>query len=137
MQTKKFWAVLVLLAVATTPVFAAPADLVNVTTHVSQPSASPGGANQGEVVIENKVNSNVRVRMACRVVFADGSVQQLSGIADPGTLAPGGGYVQSIYFIIPPDAPPGPASFIADISAASGGLQEQETSTATFQVVIP
>ncbi|HEX6084405.1 MAG TPA: hypothetical protein VF266_07760 [Thermoanaerobaculia bacterium] len=137
MKIMKIWAVIALLAVATTPAFGAPADLVHVTTHVSQPSASPGGANEGEVLIENITSSNVRVRMTCRVVWADGSVQQLSGIADPGTLAPGGGYIQSIYFIIPPDAPPGPASFIADVSAASGGLQEQETSTATFQVVIP
>jgi len=137
MKTNALWAVLVLLAVATAPAFGAPADLVRVTTHVSQPSASPGGANQGEVLIENITASNVRVRMTCRVVWANGSVQQLSGIADPGTIAPGGGYVQSIYFIIPPDAPPGPANFIADISAASGGLQEQETSTATFQVVVP
>lgn len=137
MKIMKIWAVIALLAVATTPAFGAPADLVHVTTHVSQPSASPGGANEGEVLIENITSSNVRVRMTCRVVWSDGSVQQLSGIADPGTLAPGGGYIQSIYFIIPPDAPPGPASFIADVSAASGGLQEQETSTATFQVVIP
>ena len=137
MKPNQLWAVVALLVVATTPAFAAPADLVRVTTHVSQPSASPGGANQGEVLIENIVNSNVRVRMSCRVVWSDGSVQQLSGIADPGTLAPGAGYVQSIYFVIPPDAPPGPASFIADISAASGGSQEQESSTATFQVVVP
>ena len=70
-------------------------------------------------LIENITSSNVRVRMTCRVVWSDGSVQQLSGIADPGTLAPGGGYIQSIYFIIPPDAPPGPASFIADATASA------------------
>jgi hypothetical protein len=73
--------------------------------------------------------------MNLRVVFSDGSVQRLTGIPDPGTLPPGGGFIQSVYFIIPDDAPPGPAMFVADISASSGGLQENETSSAGFDVV--
>lgn len=137
MKANKFRAVLVLLAVATVPLFAATADLVHVSTRVGQLAVNPGGTNTAEVLIENMVNADVRVRLECRVVYADGAVQTLSGISDPGTLGPGGGYVQSIYFIIPSDAPPGPASFIADVSASSGASKEQETSSAPFDVVIP
>ena len=125
------------LALAAAPVFAGNADLVHVTTSVSQPSANPGGANEGTVLIENNVNADVRVRLDLRVVYSDGRIQRLSGISDPGVLGPGGGFFLSVFFVIPADAPPGPANFVADVTASSGGLQEQETSRAGFQVVVP
>lgn len=133
MHSIKLYTVALLLALAAVPAFAA--DLVHVSTRVSSPSASRGGANQGEVLIENVVNSDVRVRLTVKVVYADGTVQQLTGISDPGTLGPGGGYVQSVYFVIPPDAALGPANFVAEVTASSGGLREQETSSAPFDVV--
>jgi hypothetical protein len=44
----------------------------------------------------------------------------------------------SAYFVIPTDASLGTATFIAEVTAASaGGLQEAETSSATFEVVAP
>lgn len=121
--------------VAAVPAFAA--DLVTVTTHVTYPTANPGGANEGEVLITNDTASDVRVRLNVRVVFSDGSVQRLTGIPDPGTIPPGGGFIQSVFFIIPANAPLGPAMFVAEVSASSGGLQEQETSSASFEVVAP
>lgn len=133
MHSFKLYTAALVLALAAAPAFAA--DLVHVSTRVSSPTASQGGANHGEVLIENVHNGDVRVRLNVKVVYADGSVQRLTGISDPGTLGPGGGYLQSVYFVIPPDAALGPARFVADVSASSGGLQEQETSSASFDVV--
>jgi hypothetical protein len=135
MNSFKLCTVLLLLALAAVPAFAA--DLVSVSTHVTYPSANRGGANEGEVLITNNVNADVRVRLNVRVVYADGTVQRLTGISDPGVLPPGGGFVQSVYFIIPADAALGTATYVADVAASSGGLQEQETSSASFQVVTP
>ncbi len=126
-----------LLVCAAIPVLAGPADLVHVTTSVSHPTAVQGGANEGTVLIENNVNADVRVRLDMRVVFSDGSIQRLTGISDPGVLPPGGGFFQSVYFVIPPDAPLGPAMFVAEVSASSGGSSERETSSAPFEVVAP
>ena len=134
-MTIKRLTVFLMLALAAIPAFAA--DLVHVSTSVSQPSAPAGGANEGSVLITNNTAADVRVRLDVRVVFSDGSVQRLTGIPDPGILPPGGGFMQSVYFIIPDNAPPGPAMFVADVSASSGGLQEQETSSAGFEVVAP
>ena len=122
-----------LLMVAAAPVFAA--DLVSVSTHVSYPTAYPGGANEGEVLINNNTTADVRVKMNLKVIYSDGTVQRLSGISDPGVLPPGGGFVQSVFFVIPDNASLGTARFVAEVSASSGGLQEQETSMAFFEVV--
>ena len=133
MHSIKRLTVLSLVALIAVPAFAA--DLVSVSTHVTYPSANRGGANEGEVLITNSVNADVRVRLDVRVVFSDGSVQRLTGIPDPGVLPPGGGFIQSVWFVIPADAPLGPAMFIAEVSANSGGQQENETSSAGFEVV--
>ena len=137
MKTWKPGALVVLFALAAVPLCAADADLVTVSTNVSHPAANPGGANEGTILINNDTNADVRVRLDMTVIFSDGSIQRLTGITDPGVLAPGGGFFQSVYFVIPADAPLGPAMFVADISATSGGLQEQETSSAAFEVVAP
>ncbi len=135
MHSFKQCAILLLLALAAVPAFGANADLVSVSTHVSSPTANPGGANHGEILINNNTTANVRVRLNVRVVYADGTVQRLTGLDDPGTLPPGGGFVQSIYFVIPMDAALGTANFVAEVAAAaSGGLQENETSSASFVV---
>lgn len=123
----------VLFALASVPAFAA--DLVTVSTHVSRPIANPGGSNSGEVLISNNTTADVRVRLDLQVIYSDGTIQPLSGITDPGTLAPGGGYVLNIHFIIPATAPVGVASFVANVSASSGGLQEQETQSADFLII--
>ncbi len=136
MQSFKHCTVVFLLVLAA-PAFAADADLVHVTTSVSSPTANPGGANEGTVLINNNTNADVRVRLDMRVVFSDGTVQHLTGISDPGVLPPDGGFFQSVFFVIPPDAPLGTATFVADVAAKSGGLKEQETSVATFEVVAP
>jgi hypothetical protein len=135
MHSLKRRILLLVVALAAVPVFAA--DLVSVSTHVSYPTAYPGGANQGEVLINNTTNADVRVRLDVQVVYSNGTVQRLTGIPDPGVLPPGGGFFQSVYFIIPTDAPPGTATFVADVAASSGGLQEKETSAATCEIVIP
>lgn len=122
-----------LIALAAVPALAA--DLVTTTTHVTWASAPRGGANEGEVMITNNTGADVRVRMSLRVVYSNGTVQQLTGIADPGVIPPGGGFVQSVFFVIPADAPLGPAQFVADVTASSGGQREQETSSAGFEVV--
>ncbi|HYC91030.1 MAG TPA: hypothetical protein VEO54_17565 [Thermoanaerobaculia bacterium] len=133
MDSFKRCTILFLLALAAVPAFAA--DLVTVETHVSSSTASPNGANQGEVLINNIVNADVRVRLEVQVVYANGVVQRLTGLNDPGVLPPGGGYMQSIFFVIPPDAPPGPATFVASVTASSAGQQEKETSSASFDVI--
>jgi hypothetical protein len=137
MHSIKHCAIALLFALAAVPALAADADLVSVTTSVSQPTANPGGADEGTVLINNITNADVRVRMDLRVVFSDGTVQRLTGIADPGVLPPGGGFFLSVYFVIPTNASLGPATFIAEITATSGGLQEHETSSAAFEVVAP
>src|SRR3990170_1403962 len=136
MRLSKRCVVMFLLAfAAAVPAFAA--DLVSVSTHVSYPTASPGGANEGSVLIANDTSADVRVRLDMRVVFSDGSVQRLTRIPDPGVLPPGGGFIQSVFFVIPADAPPGPATFVAEVVANARGLQEHETSGAAFEVVSP
>lgn len=127
--------VITLAVLAAVPAFAA--DLVNVTTEVSYPTAVQGGSNQGTVLIENITNADVRVRLSVRVIFSDGSIQSLTGIPDPGVLPPGGGFFQSVTFIIPANAPLGPAMFVSDVAASSGGLKENETGSAGFEVVAP
>lgn len=126
--------ILLLLAFAAAPIFAADADLVRVTTHVSSPTANPGGTNRGEILVENISTADVRVRMDVRVVYSDGTVQILA-VDDPGTIPPDGGFVQSIHFIIPMGATVGNATFSATATASSGGQQETETSSATFLVL--
>lgn len=135
MHSLKIYTVLFLLAVAAVPAFGADANLVSVSTHVSQATASRGGANEGTVLINNETTADVRVRLDVRVVYSDGTVQRLSGITDPGVLPPGGGFVLSVFFVIPDDAALGPASFVADVDASSGSLKELETSSAPFEVV--
>src|SRR5829696_2900007 len=88
MNSIKRCTLLFLLALASVPAFAA--DLVQVSTSVTYPSANPGGADEGTVLINNNTNADVRVRLDLRVVFSDGKVQRLTGVSDPGVLPPGG-----------------------------------------------
>ncbi len=133
MRSFKRCTVAFLLALAALPALAA--DLVSVSTSVTYPTANQNGANEGTVLINNNHTADVRVRLDMRVVYSDGTVGHLTGIPDPGVLPPGGGFFQSVFFVIPPDAPLGTATFVADVVANSGGLQERETSSATFEVV--
>jgi hypothetical protein len=127
--------VLLLLSFAAVPLFAADADLVTVTTSVSN-IANRGGFHHGDVLITNNIASDVRVTLAIRIVYSDGTVQTLSGLGDPGVLPPGGGVALSANFAIPVDASLGPADFVAEVTAtAAGGLQENETSSAWFLVL--
>ena len=132
MNSLKYSAVALLLALVSVPVFAA--DVVTMTTSVSHPTAAQGGANEGTVLINNNTNGDVRVRLDVRVIYSNGVVQRLTGISDPGTLGPGGGYFQSVYFIIPPDASLGTARFVAEVSASASGGGETETQSAPFEV---
>lgn len=125
--------IVLLLALAAVPAIAANADLVTVSTHVD-PTAKAGSGNGGDILITNNINADVRVALSVRVVYADGTVQPLSGISGPGTLGPGEGFALSIFFVIPANAATGPATFIADVSASSGGLREEESSSALFLV---
>ena len=138
MPSLKHYTAILLLAFASVPAFAAPANLVSVSTSVTHATATAGGTNEGSVLINNVHTADVRAKLEVRVVYANGQTQRLTGITDPGVLPPNGGFVLHVYFVIPPDAPPGPANFIADVTAsAAGGLQEQETSSAPFQIVVP
>ena len=133
MHSYKRLIVVLVVALAAVPVFAA--DLVTVTTEVTYSTAHPDGANEGTVLITNNTNADVRVRLDMSVVYADGTVQRLTGISDPGVLPPGGGFYQSVYFVVPGTAALGPARFVADVSAVSGGQQENESTSAPFEVV--
>ena len=125
-------AVCVLVA---TPAAASPADLVSVSSHVTFPTASPGGANEGSCFVANTSNESVRVRLDVRVVYSDGTVQRLRGISDPGVLAPGDAYELNVFFVIPQDASLGTATFVCDVTAQGQGTRERETASATFDVV--
>ena len=135
MHSLKRCTVLLVLAFAAVPLCAANADLITVTTHVSSAAVTPGGSNHGEILITNNSTGDVRVSVTAQVVYADGMVQALSGLGDPGVLPPGGGFAMSIAFIIPMDAAVGQATFTATATAASGGLKETERSSATFLVI--
>ena len=113
-------------------------DLVFVSAHTTWPTANPGGANEGTCFISNHTAGDVRVRLDARVVFADGNVQRLTGIPDPGVLGVDGAYELSVFFIVPTDAALGPAQFVCDVTAQSlvtRRLRENETQAAGFDVV--
>lgn len=127
-------AFLVLVALTGAPALAA--DLVFVSAHVTFPTANPGGADEGTCFVSNSVNEDVRVRLDVSVIFSDGSVQRLTGISDPGVLPPGGAYELNVFFVVPPNASLGTATFVCDVRAqASRGQKEREIQTATFEVV--
>jgi hypothetical protein len=125
-----------LVASVATPVLAA--DLVSVSAHVTYPTASPGGADEGTCFVSNSTAGDVRVRLDARVLFSDGKVQRLTGIQDPGVLPAGGAFELDVFFVVPPNAPLGAAQFVCDVTAqslASRNLRESETQVATFEVV--
>ena len=121
-----------LALVPTAPALAA--DLVDVATHVRWDSVPLGTANEGTCFVRNRGLGEVRVRMDSRVVFANGHVLNLTGIDDPGPIGYQGAYELSVFFIIPPDAGPGPARFECEIRAQIGGQKEFELSSAGFVV---
>lgn len=121
-----------LVAFVTIPAFAA--DLVDVATHVQWDTVPLGTANEGSCFIRNRGLGEVRVRMDTRVVFANGHVLRLTGIDDPGPIGYQGAYELSVFFIIPPEAGPGPARFECEVRAQIGGQKESELSSAGFAV---
>jgi len=129
-------ALLVLAVISAT--WARAADLVFVSAHTTFPTASPGGADEGTCFIANSTGGDVRVRLDVRVVFADGKVQRLTGIQDPGVIGSDGAFELNVFFIVPPDAAIGTAQFVCDVTAQSlvtRNLREHETQVATFDVV--
>ena len=57
---------------------------------------------------------------------------------NPGILQPGDGFQLSVFFIVPPDAPLGTATWMCDVNAQGQvhhNLKENEIQTATFEVV--
>lgn len=110
------------------------ADLVDVATHVQWDSVPLGTANEGTCFIRNRGLGEVRVKMDTRVVFANGVTLELTGIDDPGPIGYQGAYELSVFFIIPPDAGPGPARFECEVRAQIGGQKELELSSAGFVV---
>src|SRR5262245_2765603 len=93
---------------------AAPAvmgDLVAVSAHVAFPTANQGGADDGSCIISNSTSGDVRVRLDMSVVFADGKVERLTGIPDPGVIPAGGAFEQDVFFVVPADAALGTARF--------------------------
>ena len=123
-------------AFSATPALAA--DLVSVSAHTTYLTANPGGANEGTCFISNSTSGDVRVRLDARVVFLGGKVQRLTGIQDPGILGTGGAYELDVFFVVPPNTALGTAQFVCDVTAQSlvtRNLRENETQTATFEVV--
>jgi len=117
---------------------AAAADLIDLSAHVTFPTANPGGADEGTCTLSNATAGDVRVRLEARLVFADGKVSRLSKIQDPGTLPPGGGFELSVFFVVPQDAALGTAQFVCDVDAqslATRSQHEHETQSASFEVV--
>jgi len=112
-------------------------DLVAVATSTFFPEAAPGTANEGVCTVLNISASPLRARLEAVVVYADGRAERLSRIQDPGVLDVGGGFELSVFFLIPADAPVGPALFSCAIRAqslTSRSQQEEEISVAPFTV---
>ena len=89
---------------AALPAQAAQADLVFVSAHTTFPTANQGGADEGTCFIANTSSGAARVRLDVSVVYSDGTVQRLTGITDPGVLAPGDAYELNVFFVVPEDA---------------------------------
>jgi len=120
---------------AAVPAHAAQADLVFVSAHTTFPTANPGGADEGTCFIANTSSGSVRVRLDVSVVYFDGTVRRLTGITDPGVLAPGDAYELNVFFVVPEDASLGTAQFVCQVSAQSRNLREVEVQSAPFDVV--
>ncbi len=121
---------------ATAPALAA--DLVSLAAHVTNPTANPGGANEGACFVSNTTNGSVRVRLDVRVIYSNGKVERLTGIPDPGVLPAGGAFEQDVFFVIPVDASLGTATWVCDVTAQSlvqRNQRETEAQSATFDVV--
>ncbi|HEX5042568.1 MAG TPA: hypothetical protein VFV75_06655 [Candidatus Polarisedimenticolaceae bacterium] len=115
-------------------------DLVAVATSAFFAEANAGGANEGVCTVLNVSTSPLRVRLDADVVYADGRAERLSRIQDPGVLEVGGGFELSVFFLIPADAPLGPAQFSCAVRAQSllsRAQQEGEISIAPFTVTAP
>ena len=100
--------------------------------------AQPGGANEGTCFVANTTAGEVRVRLRAAVAYADGSTSRLTGNFDPGPVQAGGAFELSIFFVIEPDRPLGPAAFTCEVQAQSTDLRgrpETEASSAPFVLV--
>lgn len=117
---------------------AVPEDVVLVETQVFFAEAQPGGANEGTCFVANTTEGDIRVRLRAAVVYADGSTSRLTGNFDPGPVQAGGAFELSIFFVIEPDRPLGPAAFTCEVQAQSTDLRgkpETEASSAPFVLV--
>jgi hypothetical protein len=120
--------------VTMTPIAAQAADLVDVAAHVQWDSVPLGTANEGTCSIRTRGLGEVKVQLDTRVAFANGYVLNLTGIDDPGLIGYQGAYELSVFFIIPPEAGPGPARFECEVRAQIGGQKEVELQSASFDV---
>jgi len=115
-------------------------DLLAVSTQTFFPTASPGGVNEGTCLVLNTSGVPVRARLDVGVVYADGRLERLSRIQDPGVLEPDGGFELNVLFLVPQDAAVGVAQFFCDVRAQSLFLRrqhEQEISISRFEIVAP
>lgn len=114
------------------------ADVIFLSAHTTFATANPGGANEGTCFIGNETGGDIRVRLDVRVVFADGKVQRLTGIPDPGVIGADGAYELNVFFIVPPTAALGTGQFVCDATAQSLVTRrdrEVEVQSAPFEVV--
>jgi hypothetical protein len=115
-------------------------DLVLVESEVTWPTAAQGTANEGGCLILNTTHDDVRVRINLSIEYADGSVSRLTNTGVPLVLEPEGGFILSVFFVIPSDAELGPASFVCEVHAMTTGgrvLLENVELQSPFEVVAP
>ncbi|HEX5044373.1 MAG TPA: hypothetical protein VFV75_15810 [Candidatus Polarisedimenticolaceae bacterium] len=133
---------LAVLAVLAVPALAHAAppnyDLLYVETEVTWPTANPGSANEGGCFVLNTTHGDVRTRIELQVEFADGKVERLTNTGVPMLLHPEDGFIVNVFFVVPEDAPLGPARFIcavSGVSLAGHGQIEREAQSSSFDVV--
>ena len=119
----------VLLAATTPSTFAAPridcrgtSDAFGVNTMVSSSVVIAGGFGNGAFAIDNHSALTANVTFNLFIEYADGMMQQLTGLGSPVTLGPGQSLVQFISFIVPLNAAQGQALFACKACASFRGV---------------
>lgn len=111
-------------------------DPVEVSTHVTFPTAAPGGFQDADCAVENLSGESLLVVIVADVTYADGQVQRFHLNQPPTVLGPGETFILSIGFAVPDDAAAGTATFTCSVRAvgpAGGGFADADTSP--FEVV--
>jgi len=130
------------VAADTTGSGSAPAASIAVFTNVSTTVVVPGGFGDAECDIQNQSltrGSTVDFKMG--ITYADGAFQEFTGLGSPVDLPPDNGTVISIFYIVDPNAAPGPATFTCKargrLEGSSGPPYVLSSDSSSITVAVP